>query len=159
MTSQLFLFFIAGFDTVSTAMIFIVYELSINPEIMQRLSDEVDQVSESLEGKLPKYEDLQKMEYLDMVVSEGLRKWPPVNFLDRLCSNKTTIEDYDGTKVELESGQGILIPVKSIHMDHRYFPNPEKFDPERFSSANRDNIDPYSYLVFGIGPRNCIGNR
>ncbi|XP_011705919.1 PREDICTED: cytochrome P450 9e2-like, partial [Wasmannia auropunctata] len=61
--------------------------------------------------------------------------------------------------VIVEPGDILLFPVHAIHRDPKYFPNPDKFDPERFSEENKDNILPYTYLPFGHGPRKCIGNR
>ncbi|CAO1343924.1 unnamed protein product [Diamesa tonsa] len=159
MTAQCMLFFLAGFDTVSTAMMFMGYEIAINPEVQTILLQEIDDLLESLNGKLPSYEDIQKMEYLDCVVSESLRLWSPVLFLDRICTKALTIEDSDGTKVKIEVNDGVFFPINSLHMDPNYFPNPTKFEPERFSVANRDNIKPFTYLPFGVGPRNCIGSR
>lgn len=51
----------------------------------------------------------------------------------------------------------VLVPVYGVHRDPRYYPNPDKFDPERFSDENKGNIEPLSYFPFGSGPRNCIG--
>lgn len=59
--------------------------------------------------------------------------------------------------IKIEVGQIIGIPIRSIHIDEKYYPDPEKFDPERFSDENKHNIKPGTYLSFGIGPRNCIG--
>jgi cytochrome P450 family 9 len=65
----------------------------------------------------------------------------------------------DGTKVRLNVGEGILFPAAALHRYAKYWPNPDKFDPERFSDANKDNIVPFTYMPFGLGPRNCIGSR
>lgn len=59
--------------------------------------------------------------------------------------------------MEIKEGQIIGFPVQGIHMDKRYYSEPEKFDPERFNEENKHNIKPYTYLPFGVGPRNCIG--
>lgn len=99
------------------------------------------------------------MEYLDCVVSESLRFWTPVLFLDRICTKALTIEDSNGTKVEIQVNDGIFFPINSLHMDPNYFPNPTKFDPDRFSVTNRDSIKPFTYMPFGVGPRNYIGSR
>lgn len=159
MTAQCMLFFLPGFDTVFTAMMFMGYEIAINPEVQTVLLQEIDDLLESLNGKLSSYEDIQKMEYLDCVVSESLRLWSPVLFLDRICTKALTIEDSDGTKVQIQVNDGIYFPINSLHMDPNHFPIPTKFDPDRFSVANRDNIKPLTYLPFGVGPRNCIGSR
>nr|XP_012230989.1 PREDICTED: cytochrome P450 9e2-like [Linepithema humile] len=158
--SQAFIFFFAGFDTSATLMCFVAHELAVKSDIQDRLREEVEQhLSE--EDDTISYESLSKMVYLDMVVSETLRKYPPVLILDRLC-----FKDYElppsqpGYKgVTVKSNEVIMIPVYGLHHDPKYFPNPQNFDPERFSDENKDNIFPYTYLPFGHGPRKCIGNR
>ena len=61
--------------------------------------------------------------------------------------------------VYLKKGDLVWIPIVGIHRDEKYYPNPELFDPERFNDENKHNIDPYTYMPFGVGPRNCIGSR
>jgi cytochrome P450 family 9 len=78
---------------------------------------------------------------------------------DRICTKTFEMVNNDGTKVTLNVGDGILMPVAPLHHDPKYWPNPDKFDPERFSDANKDKIVPFTYLPFGLGPRNCIGSR
>jgi cytochrome P450 family 9 len=67
--------------------------------------------------------------------------------------------DYEGQKFIIEKGQNFMIPINGYHHDPNFFPEPDKFIPERFSEDNRGSIDPDTYLPFGIGPRNCIGSR
>lgn len=57
----------------------------------------------------------------------------------------------------MKPGMTLNIPISGLHYDPKYFPNPQKFDPERFSDANKSKIHPYAYLPFGVGPRICIG--
>lgn len=61
--------------------------------------------------------------------------------------------------MELKVGDNILLPVIGFHMDPKYYPEPDKFDPERFSDENKHNIMPYTYFPFGLGPRSCLGSR
>lgn len=61
--------------------------------------------------------------------------------------------------MKVDKDVSLMIPVWNFHRDPKYFPNPGKFDPDRFSEENRDKIDPDTYLPFGVGPRNCIGSR
>lgn len=157
-TAQCMVFFLAGFDTVSTAVYFMAYSLATNPKVQAKVHQEINELVMSLNGRLPAYEDIQKLSYLDMVLSETLRMYPPVPTLDRRCNQMTTIENNDGSKVELQPGDVVFFPVTSIHKDPNYFPEPDKFIPERFSPENRDNIKPFSYLPFGVGPRNCKRN-
>ena len=78
--------------------------------------------------------------------------------IDRICVNDFQF-DFEGKKFTIEKNVGIIVPIYGFHRDPKYFPDPHKFDPERFSEENRRNIDPDTYLPFGIGPRNCIGSR
>lgn len=93
--------------------------------------------------------------YLDMVVNESLRKYPPA-FIMRRCTKDFSIPDSD---LIIPEGTQININVFSFHRDPNYFPMPEKFDPERFSPENVTRIIPFTYLPFGDGPRKCIGGR
>ena len=96
------------------------------------------------------------MKYLQQVVDETLRMYPPKPNVPRMC-----IKDYKvpGTDLVIEKGTSLLISLYGLHNDPEYFPNPEKFDPERFSEENKPKIKPYTYIPFGDGPRICIGMR
>ncbi|KAL3273886.1 hypothetical protein HHI36_015311 [Cryptolaemus montrouzieri] len=158
-TSQALIFFIAGFDAVSSQMCFIAYELAINPDVQKKLIEEIDRNRPA--NSSPSYETLLNMSYLDQVILEAQRKWPIAVVADRVVTKPYTIEpELPGEKpVHLEVGENIWIPIYAIHHDPNFYENPDKFDPERFSPENKKNIDPYSYIPFGVGPRNCIGNR
>ncbi|XP_038211824.1 cytochrome P450 9e2-like isoform X1 [Zerene cesonia] len=159
--AQAVLFFIAGFETISTSMSFALHELALNPEIQERLVKEIKEDAAKHNGKID-YHSIQSLPYLDMVISEVLRMWPPAFQLDRVCA-----KDYNMGKPNsksskdfiLRKGEIVLIPMWCIHRDPEFFPNPEKFDPERFSEKNKDKINPMTYMPFGVGPRNCIGSR
>ncbi|KAF5271169.1 hypothetical protein FQR65_LT17684 [Abscondita terminalis] len=90
------------------------------------------------------------MKYIDMVVSETLRKWPPAFFLDRFCVKDYIIEPSSSAEKELiiEKGTIIQIPTIGVHMDPKYHPNPDEFDPERFSDENKSKMEPFPiYLL------------
>lgn len=141
-------------------MCFIIHELAVNQDIQDRLREEVELHLTKGNGEIT-YESLSKMVYMDMVISETLRKYPPVIFIDRLCAKNYEISpSLPGCKnVVFTPNTLTWLPIYSLHHDPKYFPNPSKFDPERFSDENKDNIVPYTYLPFGHGPRKCIGNR
>jgi len=88
--------------------------------------------------------------------AETLRKYPPFSILNRECTKRYKIP---GTNVILEKGIQVVIPVMGIHHDPQYFPEPEKFDPERFSLEAKSKRHRYVYMPFGEGPRICIGNK
>ncbi|KAF2903666.1 hypothetical protein ILUMI_02507 [Ignelater luminosus] len=157
---QAAIFFFGGYDTVGSLLCNLVYELALNPDIQDKLIEEVDETFDACNGKIT-YEALMGMKYLDMVISETLRLWTPATFLNRKCVKPFTIQPFiPGEKpLHIESGTECMIPAFAIHRDSRYFPNPNKFDPERFSDENKSRIQPFTYFPFGIGPRICIGNR
>lgn len=159
MIGQCLFFFMAGFDTVSTALTFLAYELAMNPDVQGKLSLEIEETHRSLSGKSVTYETLSKLKYLDMVVSESLRLWPPAPAVDRLCVRDYQLDDGEGLRFLVEKGQGIWIPIHGIHRDPKYYPDPERFDPDRFGDNRKGSIRPGTYMPFGIGPRNCIGSR
>lgn len=155
--AQCFGFFIGGFETSSTVITFVFYELVVNPEIQQKLYEEIVSCNEQLGGKRINYDALQKMKYLDQVISETLRKWPPLTLLDRTCVKDYEYDDENKLHLKMDKGTVVRLTLYGIHHDPKYFPEPERFDPDRFSDANKDNIQPGTYIPFGVGPRNCIG--
>lgn len=154
--AQCFLFFAAGFDTTSTLLTFASYELALNPAVQNRLYEEIRDMNASLGGKRIDYDVLQKMKYLDQVITEALRKWPPAALTDRKCVRDYAYDDGE-LKFKIEKGSAFWIPIYALHRDPKYYPEPEKFDPERFNDENKNNIVPGTYVPFGTGPRNCIG--
>ncbi|KAK5644030.1 hypothetical protein RI129_007875 [Pyrocoelia pectoralis] len=153
-------FFFAGFETTSTLLSYLMYELAVNPDIQNKLYLEIQQIKKNSNERIT-YEELINMKYLDNVVAECLRLHSPVTVLDRKCTKSYTIEPKtrDENAILIETGQKIWIPVRQIQRDPRFYPNPLKFDPNRFNDDNKNNIIPFTYLPFGIGPRNCLGSR
>lgn len=134
------------------------YELACNPDIQERLYNEIKE-TEKLNGQSLNYETLHKMKYLHMVMSESLRKWPSIATIDREVAQSYEYIDAKGNKIQFSIGDFIVIPIYAFHMDPKYWPEPEKFDPERFSEENKENLNPNAYLPFGSGQRNCIASR
>lgn len=93
--------------------------------------------------------------YLDMVVAETLRKYPPLPFLDRLTKENYKLPNSD---LVIEKGTPVFISMTGLHYDPEYFPDPDKYDPERFSEANKKSRKQSVYIPFGDGPHICIGN-
>lgn len=156
--AQCLIFFLAGFDTTSTTLAFSAYELAVNPDIQETLRKEIESACKSLNGEELTYEVLMKMKFLDQFVSEVLRKWTPSPGIERICVKDFTFEVGEKS-ITISKDQSILIPAFGWHRDPLYFPNPEKFDPERFNSENIKNQNMNAFAPFGIGPRNCIGSR
>nr|CAH7720137.1 unnamed protein product [Callosobruchus chinensis] len=156
--AQAMMFFFGGCETSAGLINFLFYELAANQEIQIRLRKDIQATLKQCDGNLT-YEALVKMEYMDMVVSETLRKWPVNPVTDRICTKPYMIAPVQpGEKpLHLEKGTHVSFPTYSIQRDPQYFPEPKKFDPERFSSRNVKNIHPFTYMPFGVGPRSCIG--
>nr|XP_009934832.1 PREDICTED: cytochrome P450 3A29-like [Opisthocomus hoazin] len=150
--AQALVFVLAGYETTSSTLSYISYNLATHPDVQQRLQDEIDA---NLPNKAtPTYNAVMQMEYLDMVVNESLRLFPPVGRIERVC--KKTVEL---NSVTIPKSMVVMIPAYVLHRDPGYWPEPEEFRPERFSKDSREPIDPYTFLPFGAGPRNCIGMR
>lgn len=154
--AQCFLFFIAGFDTTSTTLTFATYEMMVASGIQDKLYEEILATKEALNGKLVTYEAIHKLEYMDAFISEVLRHHPPGFLTDRACNKDTKIKVGDKDYVIPNKGK-LWINVYGLHHNHKYFPNPMKFDPDRFLGDNKKKIVPNSYMPFGLGPRACIG--
>ncbi|XP_011152942.1 cytochrome P450 9e2 [Harpegnathos saltator] len=157
MTAQAFVFFVAGFDTVATVMSFLAHEVAVNPDIQSKLRTEIDQVLKENGGK-PTYEAINSLKYMDAVINECLRLYPLGGFIDRICVNEFVLPPPTpgGKPVTVKPGESIWFPSYPLHRDPKYFPEPNKFDPDRFLNGHMDNS---VYMPFGIGPRTCIGNR
>ncbi|XP_053692628.1 uncharacterized protein LOC128741078 [Sabethes cyaneus] len=154
LTAQAFVFFIAGFETSSTAMSFCLYELARNPELQEKTRKDVIETIHK-HGSIT-YEAIKDMEMLDRCISESLRMYPPATTLTRLVTKPYKVP---GTNVTLEKGSTVIVPLYAIQQDPEYFPNPERFDPDRFTPEQVAKRNPYSYMPFGEGPRICIGMR
>lgn len=140
-------------------LIAVTYELALNPFIQDRLIAEIDEVSKNLPNNEITYDDLKQMKYLNMIVLEVLRIHSPAVLIDRLCSKRFNLTDGNNLNVFIEKDDHIWIPIYCFHHNPKYFPEPEVFDPERFSEENRKKIDQAHYVPFGMGPRSCIGGR
>ncbi|XP_019700692.1 cytochrome P450 6B5-like [Harpegnathos saltator] len=153
--AQLFVFFAAGFETSSTTMSNVLFELAQHLTIQKKVQAEIRQVLDNNNGAIS-YDSIKKMTYLEQVLKETLRKYPPVMFLARNAQQKYTFEH---TNVSIDKNLKVYIPVFGIHYDPNIYPDPEVFDPERFNDQNMQSRNPMHYLPFGNGPRNCIGAR
>ncbi|XP_032460637.1 cytochrome P450 3A29-like [Phocoena sinus] len=152
LVAQSIIFIFAGYETTSSCLSFILYELATRPDVQQKLQEEVDATFPNKAP--PTYEALVQMEYLDMVLNESLRIFPIAGRIERVCK-----KDVEVNGVFIPKGTTVVVPLFVLHNDPELWPEPEEFRPERFSKKNKESINPYTYLPFGIGPRNCIGMR
>ncbi|CAH1392175.1 unnamed protein product [Nezara viridula] len=147
--AQSFVFFVAGFETTSRTLHYLIYQLAQHPEIQERARQEVLAVKEK-HGQFS-YDALKDLKFLDNCISETLRMYPPLGVLNRECTKDFKFQD--GTSVK--KGEQIVIPIYSLQRDPKYFPEPTKYNPDRFASDPQRG----TYLPFGDGPRICIGKR
>ena len=150
-----FLFFIDGLETTALALTFVSYFLARNPEIQETLYSKVKSSSLAQSAGSLNYEMLFELKYLDAVINETLRILGPVPMLIRSSSSDFTLSNG----ITVDAKRIVLIPLQAMPKNELYFPEPEKFDPSRFLSENKDQLDPGSFNPFSNGPRNCIGMR
>lgn len=155
LVAQAAVFFSGGFETSSTTLSFTLFELALNPDVQKTLRKEIFEALDESGGKIT-YEMVMSLPYLDMVISETLRKYPPLGFLDRI-----TVSDYKipNSDLVLEKGTPVYISMIGMHYDPEYFPDPHKYDPMRFSNEVKQTRPSFTYFPFGEGPHICIGMR
>lgn len=152
--AQAFVFFLGGFETSSTTMSYCLYELSLNVDIQERARESI-QLAVAKHGGF-NYDAVMDMHYLEQCINESLRKYPPGANLVR-CVTK----DYQvrNSKLVFKKGMSIMVPVYAIHHDAEFYPDPERYDPDRFSPEEVARRIPFTFMPFGEGPRICIAAR
>jgi cytochrome P450 len=142
---------VAGHETSSNALSWLLYLLSSHPDCLERVRQEFDSVL----GDAPlTFGDVMKFEFTTQVIYEALRLYPPFWMIDR----EAVADDRVGD-VAIPAGSTVIVYTYGAHHAPRYWPNAENFDPERFTKANEKLQPPFTYLPFGGGPRGCIGGN
>jgi cytochrome P450 len=143
--------FLAGHETTANALAWTFYLLSRHPDVYARLHAEVDG---ALGGRTPTMQDLPRLPYAMQVFKEAMRLYPPAYILGR-----ETLREVDLGPYKLPAKTTIFINTYGMHRNPKYFPNPEKFDPDRFGPDQEKQMTRSSYIPFSGGPRICIGNQ
>lgn len=143
--------FIAGHETTATALSWCIYLLAQHPDIYAKVQQEIDGV---LQGRSPAYADLPRLPYTLQVIKEAMRLYPPGWLLNRRALRPLEIAGY-----QVRKGQLVMVSIYTIHRRPDYFPDPERFDPDRFLPENEKCLPRHAYVPFGAGPRICIGNH
>ncbi|KAH9641142.1 hypothetical protein HF086_009198 [Spodoptera exigua] len=155
LAAQAFIFFFAGYGNNSLLTSYALYYLAKNPEKQDILIQEIDEVLLKHDGKFS-YEALKEMKYVGMVFEETLRLHPLTNAVVRNAARDVQLE---GTNIIIPKNTILAISPYSFQHDEKYFPEPEKFKPERFSAENVRDLHPCAMLSFGLGPRSCLGSK
>ncbi|XP_076235757.1 uncharacterized protein LOC143180108 [Calliopsis andreniformis] len=158
LTAHALSFYVDGFETSSMTMTFLGLHLAQYQHIQEKLREEVQTTINKHGGELT-YEALKEMTYMDQVISESQRHSALVGTMRKRCTEEFVLEGSDGLKLHVKPGQEIDISTPGLHMDPKYWLNPEEFDPERFTPERKQNIEKISFLPFGEGPRICVGMR
>lgn len=143
-------FYTDSAETSSNQLAFLLLDLANHQDVQEKLRGEIYSIS-----KCPAHLDIEKINsisYLNMVINESLRVNTQISWISRTCTQDAAIGS-----VQIPKGTKVFIPVGPFHKDPEYFPDPEKFDPERFSEENKESIPKYAFLPFGEGPRICVG--
>jgi cytochrome P450 len=148
---ELVTMFVAGQETTANAMTWLWYALDQHPEVDARLRAEVDQV---LGDRWPRFQDLARLEYTQRVIHEVMRLYPPAWMFARFADRDTTLGGH-----RIPKGAPLLLSPFVTHRDPELWPDPERFDPERFTAEQTAQRPRYAYYPFGGGPRQCIGNH
>ncbi|CAG9863531.1 unnamed protein product [Phyllotreta striolata] len=152
MVAQAITFFLAAFEGTTSVISFALYEMAKNPSIQERLRLEISQIPPDQNL----FDYISDMTYLDMVFKETTRKYPPVPMFNRMCTSDYKVP---GSSMVIEKGTTVFVSTLGIHNDPEYFPEPELFDPERFSEANVRKIKPGTFMPFADGGRSCMGQK
>nr|AAP94192.1 cytochrome P450 monooxygenase [Tribolium castaneum] len=147
-------FMFEGHDTTAAALGFALMVLAGHKEVQDKIVEEMNEVLGDIKKK-PTYQDLQEMKYLERCVKEVLRLYPSVHFISRKLGED--LVTHSGHK--LAKASIVNLHIYDLHHNPAIYPDPEKFDPDRFLPENCQKRHPFAYLPFSAGPRNCIGKK
>ena len=146
---QLLTLLIAGHDTSTALLAWALYLVSTHADVYARARDEIDRV---LGDRPPTYEDISQLIYLDSVIKETLRLYPPIHLGSRIAATDIQFQEYT-----FPAGTRVMYSIYLTHRRPEDWADPNRFDPDRFAPEHRKRQTPYSFVPFGGGPRNCLG--
>jgi len=146
---QLLTLLVGGFDTSANVLSFSLFSLADNPDVLAKVREEADRV---FGQGLPAAEHLNQLEYTTRVLAESMRLYPPVWLFGRNALEDDTIGGY-----RIPKGSLVMVPPFVAHRHPEYWPDPERFDPDRHLPERRKDAPKFSYYPYGGGPRQCIG--
>ncbi len=146
---QVLVFLLAGHETTATSLTFTFHLLGHHPEVQDRVFDEVTQV---LGDRPPALEDIRALSYTTMAIKEAMRLYPAAYAMGRMATRDDTFEGY-----AIPAGSPAVVSPWATHRHPRFWDEPERFDPSRFTPERERARHRYAYFPFGGGPRACIG--
>ncbi|KAK9501858.1 hypothetical protein O3M35_012509 [Rhynocoris fuscipes] len=153
LTGHAVTFLTAGFEGMTNTMLYTLYEISKHQEIQDKIRQEIlNNLNNQDGGEDLNYDVIKKLNYMEQCIKEAMRKYSPSPMLMRMCTKDYTFPNG----YTINAGEHVIIPIRYIHYNPKYYPDPEKYDPERFNPDN--NLRSCAFIPFGDGPRICIGN-
>ena len=141
---------LAGHDTTALTLTYTWYLLSEHPSARERVHEELDSV---VDGR-PTMDDVQEFEYIEWVINEAMRLYPPVYTIFREPTENVELAGY-----AIEEGSALMLPQWAVHRSDRWWDDPEQFEPERWTTERQQERPRFAYFPFGGGPRHCIGKH
>jgi len=142
-----------GHDTTACNMTFTLFLMASHQAAQKQCQQELDSIFEGSDRDATS-EDLANMKYLESCLKESLRMYQSVPMMSRITGEDVEIDGH-----LIPANTNIVMVSYALHRDEKSFPNPDQFDPDRFSLANNQQRHPYAYVPFSAGPRNCIGQK
>lgn len=142
---------LAAHHTTGVAISWTLYLLAQHPDVAKRVADEVDGVLS--DRAAPDYADLKTLTQLDMALKEAMRLYPPGPYGAREATEDVVLGEYT-----VPAGTTIFYPFWAVHMNPEYWPDPQVYDPERFTPEASAGRPRFAYIPFGLGPRSCEGS-
>uniref|UniRef100_A0A182VUF4 Cytochrome P450 n=1 Tax=Anopheles minimus TaxID=112268 RepID=A0A182VUF4_9DIPT len=143
-----------GHDTTTAGISWVLFLLALHPDVQERVYEEIESIFPLGDNRPATMQDLNELKLLERCIKEALRLYPSVSFFGRTLSEDIQLGGY-----QVPAQTIVGIHAYHVHRDERYYPDPEKFDPDRFLPENTENRHPYAYIPFSAGPRNCIGQK
>uniref|UniRef100_T1IWF3 Cytochrome P450 n=1 Tax=Strigamia maritima TaxID=126957 RepID=T1IWF3_STRMM len=153
-------FVFGGHDTISSALSWVLFLVASHPQVQEKLHQEIDEVFGGEKFKILTSRDLKNLTYLECVIKESLRRFPTVPIIGRKLESDVTLIGTASVNINgrvIPADVSVYINIFKLHRDPVVYPNPDKFEPDRFLPENCANRHPYAFIPFSGGPRNCLG--